>query len=150
VLSIRPAQLDERRALEDLQRRASLAREEYRELLLAHPDAIELPCAHFSAGCVLVAERDGAVVGFGVVLPREDGGADLDGLFVEPALWRKGIGAHLVAEAARQASADGATSLHVVANPTAEAFYLACGFEFAAEAHTRFGIARTMRKRLRI
>ncbi len=119
VLSIRAAHLDEREELEDLQRRASIAGEEYRDLLLAHPDAIELPREHITAGRVLVAEQKGAIVGFSVVLPREDDDADLDGLFVEPSSWRQGIGKQLVAEAARQATADGASMLHVVANPTA-------------------------------
>lgn len=44
-LAIRIAARDEKKLLEDLQWRASLVWEEYREALLAHPDAIELPLA---------------------------------------------------------------------------------------------------------
>jgi GNAT superfamily N-acetyltransferase len=52
-----------------------------------------------------------------VVLPRPDGDAELDGLFVEPGLWKRGIGRLLVRHAERQAMGEGATSLCVVANP---------------------------------
>lgn len=131
-----------------MQRRASLAWEEYREALLAHPDAIEVPMEQIAGGRVRVAERDGAVLGFSILLPRDDGAAELDGLFVDPKAWRSGIGTQLVREAQRRASAEGATSLHVLANPRAEAFYSACGFEFFGLEETRFGPARTMRKAL--
>jgi N-acetylglutamate synthase-like GNAT family acetyltransferase len=93
-----------------------------------------------------VAERDGEIVGFSAVLPRPDRSVEVDGLFVEPTAWRQSIGAHLIRDAERRARLDGATSLHVIANPTAEKFYIACGFTFEAEEKTRFGVARTMRK----
>lgn len=95
-----------------------------------------------------MAERDGKVVGFSVVLPRGDGDAELDGLFVDPVAWRNGIGKLLVREAARRAALEGAKALHVTANPLAEPFYLACGFVFAGLAQTRFQVARTMQKML--
>src|SRR5271166_3070750 len=85
-LSFRPAIPAERTALEDLQRRASLVREEYRDALLENP-------------------------------------AELDGLFVEPKVWRRGIGRGLLEEAQAFASADGAMTLFVVANPRAQNFY---------------------------
>src|SRR5881392_1802160 len=93
---IRPAVMSERQALESLQRRASLNNPGDREVLLANPDAIELPPDQIAAGQVFVAERDGAIVGFSAVLPREDPETDLDGLFVEPHLWGHGIGRLLV------------------------------------------------------
>src|SRR5260370_15085811 len=82
-LTIRIAARDEKKLLEDLQWRASLVWEEYREALLAHPDAIELPLEHLDAGHTYVTERSGQILGFRVVVPRPDGDADLDGLFVE-------------------------------------------------------------------
>jgi hypothetical protein len=45
ALTIRLANPDEREALEELQRRASLALPDYREQLQANPDAIHLPPA---------------------------------------------------------------------------------------------------------
>jgi GNAT superfamily N-acetyltransferase len=148
VLSIRQAELHEREALRQLQYRASLVWDEYRELLLADPDAIDIPVGEFAAGRIFVAERDGVAVGFAVTLQREDGDSELDGLFVEPGAWRTGIGTVLVHEAQRRAAGEGAALLHVIANPLAEAFYLACGFAFSGAVQTRFGAARTMKKLL--
>jgi GNAT superfamily N-acetyltransferase len=145
-IAIRAAAPHEREALEALQRRASLVWEDYREQLLANPDAIELPAEQIAEGRVFVAETDGQLAGFGVVLPREDGEAELDGLFVEPDGWGKGVGRRLIEEAARRAAALGARWLCVTANPRAEGFYLACGFELSGQAETQFGPARTMRK----
>jgi GNAT superfamily N-acetyltransferase len=104
ALTIRVARPEEREALEDLQRRASLELPDYRAQLEAHPDAIHLPPAQIANGQVYVAELDGEPAGFFALV-----GAELDGLFVEPALWRRGIGRALVQraihEARRKASA---------------------------------------------
>jgi GNAT superfamily N-acetyltransferase len=145
---IRRATRQEREELENLQRRASLVWEEYREALVAHPDAIELPLEPIETGRTYVAVRCGEIVGFSVVLPRRDGDADLDGLFVEPTFWKQGIGRRLIREAERLAASEGAASLCVVANPRAQGFYAACAFELVGEESTRFGVGLTMRKRL--
>jgi GNAT superfamily N-acetyltransferase len=147
-ITLRPARPDERQALEDLQRRASLVWDAYRAQLLAHPEAIHLPADQIAAGGVCVAESSGDILGFSVVLPRDDGDAELDGLFVEPSAWRNGIGRALVEAASRRAACDGALALHVTSNPLAEEFYHACGFSYSGEAQTRFGPARTMSKLL--
>jgi GNAT superfamily N-acetyltransferase len=136
----------ERSALEELQRRASLMSEEDRDALLAHPDAIELPLEQITAGRTIVAENVDELLGFAVVLQRDDGDAELDGLFVEPAQWRRGIGRALVAEAERLAARDGAASLWVIANTSALDFYGACGFVTVGEVATRFRPAPRMRK----
>lgn len=146
--TLRRARPAERQALEDLQRRASLAWEEYREALLAHPDAIALPLAQIEAGRVVVAEAGGVLLGFAVVLPRADGKAELDGLFVEPDHWRRGLGSRLVAAAEAMAAAGGAEALCVVANPRAEGFYAGCGFRVTGTDTTRFGPALLMEKAL--
>jgi GNAT superfamily N-acetyltransferase len=138
----------ERSALEDLQRRASLIWEEDRDALLAHPDAIELPLEQITDGRTIVAESVGELIGFAVVLPREDGDAELDGLFVEPTHWRHGIGRALVDEVERMALADGAASLWVTANTRALGFYDSCGFVTVGEVATRFRPAPKMRKTL--
>jgi GNAT superfamily N-acetyltransferase len=122
--------------------------EEYRAALLAHPDAIELPDKQIEDGRAIVAETDNKVVGFAVVLPRPDGDADLDGLFVEPSIWRAGVGTRLIRDAGLLALAAGAKVLHVVANPRAVGFYMSCGFVPTGEESTRFGIGLTMRKDL--
>ena len=89
---------------------------EYREQLEAHPDAIELPIEQVERGDVLVAEIDGDIAGFAALE-----GGELDGLFVEPARWREGIGRALVEAAVQEARRRG-LSLTVTAGPGARAF----------------------------
>jgi GNAT superfamily N-acetyltransferase len=147
-VSIRLAVGSEQCALEALQWRASLMNEAHREALLAHPDAIELPIAQIEAGRVFVAERDGAILGFSVVLPRNDGDAELDGLFVEPSAWRHGIGRKLVEAAGAFACSGGSSALYVIGDPHSAGFYYGCGFELLGKAETRFGPGLLMRKSL--
>jgi GNAT superfamily N-acetyltransferase len=124
--------------LEALQRRASMALPEYRAQLEAHPDAIELPAEQIEQGQMIVAELDGRVAGFAAVV-----GGELDGLFVEPDLWRRGIGAALVEEATHEARQRGFT-LAVTAIPGVGEFYERCGFSVEGEVQTRFGPALRM------
>ena len=147
-ISIRPARLDEQSMLEALQRRASLGNPGDRDVLLANPEAISLPIDQIVAGCVFVADCNGVVAGFAAVLPRPDGGAELDALFVEPHLWKQGIGRRLVDYCADVARARAARFLHVVGNPHAEGFYAACGFRVTGRVDTRFGVGLTMQRKL--
>ena len=140
---LRLAQIEELGELEDLQRRSSLALDEYREALLAHPDAIALPAEQIERGEVVVAELEGRIAGFAVILDQE-GMAELDGLFVEPELWRRGIGSALVEEAVHDARSRGLSLMTVVANPGAREFYERCGFTLEGAAETRFGPALRM------
>ncbi|HVM22123.1 MAG TPA: GNAT family N-acetyltransferase [Sphingomicrobium sp.] len=135
---IRPAQPGERLELEELQRRASLELTDYREQLLASPDAVHLPPAQIANGQVIVAEVNGHVAGFAAVV-----GGGLDGLFVEPELWGRGIGRALVDAATHEARKRG-LSLSVIANPGARGFYERCGFVVEGEEPTRFGPALKM------
>src|SRR5215472_8446746 len=100
---IRQAAVSEQKDLEDLQLRASLTNAGDRDALLAHPDAIELPLAQIAAGGVFVAEWNGAIVGFAAVEPRADGESELDALFVDPHMRRRGIARLLVAHCAEVA-----------------------------------------------
>ncbi len=140
-LVVRPAKSGEKDVLEHLQRRASLAWDDYQKALVENPDAIDLPQEQIDAGHVLVCEKDGAVAGFAVVLPCDDGGAELDGLFVEPQIWRSGIGRTLLRAATAVALQRGAKTLHVIANPRALDFYQTCGFTSVETMETRFGPA---------
>ena len=137
---IRLARPEEREQLEALQWRASLANEADRPHLEAHPDAIDLPAAQIANGQVWVAELDGNIAGFAALLDGE-----LDGLFVEPELWRCGVGAALVETATHEARRNG-LALSVIANPAARGFYERCGFSLEGEAQTRFGPALRMTK----
>ena len=119
-----------------------------RDELLAHPELVEVPIEHLSAETCVVIELDGAPAGFATVLPRPDGDAELDGLFVLPERQRLGFGRALVAEAAQLARAMGATTLHVIANEDANAFYRAVGFAQTGTAPTALKPAPKMELRL--
>ena len=138
AVALRLARLEEHDALEELQRRASLQLKEFRKQLLANPDAIHLPPAQIANGQVIVAELDGEVAGFAALV-----GGELDGLFVEPDLWRRGIGRALVNAAAHEARRKGLT-LTVIANPGVRLFYESCGLTIEGETQTRFGPALKM------
>ena len=138
----------EQKALEAIQWRASLNNPGDRDHLLANPDAIELPLAQITAGGVFVAELNNSIKGFAAILPRADADAELDALFVEPDVWRQGIGRALVDYCSRAARAAGAASLHVVGNPHAEGFYTSCGFTVVGTQQTRFGVGLLMKRGL--
>jgi GNAT superfamily N-acetyltransferase len=145
---VRPALASEREQLEGIQRRASLNNPGDRDALLAHPDAIELPGEQIEKGGVFVAEVAGAVIGFAAILPRPDGDSELDALFVEPHSWRQGVGRALVEHCSSAARSLGSRALHVIGNPHAERFYLACGFRIRAVTRTRFGDGLLMQRAL--
>lgn len=144
-IQIRAARPADRDALIALMRRASLANPGDREALLAHPDAVDVPVEQLRADATCIAELGGVAGGFAVVLPRPDGEAELDGLFVDPHLWRSGVGRMLVAQACELARGMGSDYLNVVANPHALGFYRAVGFLDIGAAETRFGPALLMR-----
>lgn len=144
-LLIRAAVASEQKQLEDLQLRASLTNEGDRDALLAHPDAIEMPLTQIAAGGVFVAEHNGIIVGFAAVEPREDGESELDALFVDPNMRRRGIARLLIEHCAGVARSRKSTALCVVGNPHAKDFYTACGFTLMGMAETRFGPGLLMR-----
>ena len=143
---IRRAQIPEQKNLEELERRAGLANRGDREAILAHPEIIEVPLEQIAAGDVFVLEANGIVAGFASVKSRQDGDTDLDGLFVDPVMQRRGYGRLLVEHCAAVARARGSRYLHVIGNLHAEAFYLATGFDRLGPCETRFGPALLMRK----
>jgi GNAT superfamily N-acetyltransferase len=146
VIRIRPARPEDRDTLGALKLRSSLAWGDHVEALRALPEARQVPAEHLLS--VFVAELDGKITGFATVLPRGDGEAELEDLFVDPDSWRRGIGARLVAEAERRAAAFGALALHVIAGERARAFYERCGFRVTGTAMTALAPALGMRKEL--
>ena len=148
MMIVRSALVSERKYLEALQWRASLENPGDSEALRANPDAIELPVGQIEGGGVFVAELDEVVVGFAAILPRDDGDSELDALFVEPAVWRRGIGRALIQRCCLAATAAGCRSLRVVGNPHAEAFYRSCDFEVVGTQETRFGVGILMKRSL--
>ena len=145
MIEIRVALPGEVGALEAVQMRASLANPGDRDAILAHPDAVSIPLEQFTNGWVFAAVDDDQVIGFAAVFPRADGDWELDGLFVEPTVWRSGVGRQLVEYAATYTAAAGSSALRVIGNPHAEAFYHACGFTTVGAGDTRFGPSILMR-----
>jgi N-acetylglutamate synthase-like GNAT family acetyltransferase len=107
-----------------------------------------VPAQYIEDGGVFVAEAAGSVRGFATILPTGDGNVELDALFVEPDVWRRGIGSSLMKRCISEAHATGAITLHVVGNPHAEGFYRKCGFEVVGERMMRFGTGLVMKGRL--
>ena len=139
---IRLARPNERMDLEELQHRSSRAHPAYREQLDANPEAIDLPLAQIERGEVSVAESVDGIAGFAVVVIQADS-AEIDGLFVEPGLWRRGVGSALIDAATHEARNVG-LSLTVVAAPEAVGFYEKHGFTAEGGVETRFGPAVRM------
>lgn len=129
---IRPARAEEQLVVHELQRRA------WEHPLEPHLDSLDPPSVQTARREVLVAERDGRVVGFAAL----DGG-DLRGLFVEPADRRQGIGSALVDSAVHEARRRG-LSLTVLADPQVAAFFQRCGFALEEEASASSGPAVRM------
>ena len=97
---------------------------------------------------MIVVEHWGAPAGFAVVVPREDGNANLDGPFVEPDLWRGGFGRKLVEEAAHFATILEASLLIVAASTKSTQFYAKCGFKPSGTASTPEGPVALMQRSL--
>jgi GNAT superfamily N-acetyltransferase len=136
----------DKQELEDLQRRASLVADDYREQLLANPEVIEVPLRQLDLGYVLAASRGGRFTGFAAIELNADGSAELDGLFVEPARWRQGVATRLIASIEQLARDLGSDVLHVTANPNALGFYTQVGFVKVGSTATLFGPADRMLK----
>ncbi len=116
----------------------------YREQILAHPDAIEIPVAAVASGHARVAMLAERMVGFSIVLPLAERLAELDGLFVEPEFKRRGLGRALLQDAFSMARARGVRRIEVTSNLEAVGFYEKIGFVADGPAPTRFGPALRM------
>jgi GNAT superfamily N-acetyltransferase len=140
-LDIRLARPDDRTDLIELQRRASLAIEgdEVRQQLIDNPGIIDLDPEMIARNEVFVAEIGGRLVGFATIIAHEGNDAELEGIFVDPAEWRKGIGLALMHQIEREAAAWGASRLHVIASRRVESFYARAGFVVVGEAKTELG-----------
>lgn len=103
-LNIRMAHPDDRLNLSELKRRASLVGETGNVLqsLLEDPALTDIDEELLANNEVIVAEIGATIVGF-VSLSAQDGNdAEIQDMFVEPSLWRKGIGRELMYAAERK------------------------------------------------
>ena len=143
VPQFRRASPDEISLLEELQRRTAMI-SDYREEILAHPDAVEISLQAVVDGHARVALLANKVIGFSMVLPSGDGRAELDGLFVEPEFMRRGVGRALLEDACSIARAQGVHRLDVTSNRRAVGFYERLGFVADGPIATRFETALRM------
>jgi GNAT superfamily N-acetyltransferase len=85
---------------------------------------------------VYVHETGDGIAGFYTLLPHEDGTAELDDLFVDPAAIGQGVGRRLWEHAVALAREMGARELVFQSDPHAEGFYQAMGAERAGESES--------------
>jgi GNAT superfamily N-acetyltransferase len=88
------------------------------ELQVSAEQILRLPC--------FVIDQEGRPAGFYCLAPASRTWR-LQGLWVDPGLWRRGLGGRLMAHACDWARRRGAVALSIDADPHAEAFYLRCG-----------------------
>lgn len=145
LVRIRAGSVTDLPALRALFRRSSLHNEGDRELLLAHPEALELSDAGITEGRTRVAVRaDNTIVGFITTLALGESVLEIEDLFVEPNWMRKGVASHLVEDLIAAALRSGVRRIEVTANPHANAFYRSVGFIRDHDTETQFGPAPRM------
>jgi GNAT superfamily N-acetyltransferase len=112
-------------------------------LLLARPEFLVFAGDGIAAGrtrvAVAGAQAPGRVVGFATVSLDDDGGPDLEDLFVDPGWRRRGVARQLVLDIARAARGVGYQRLSVTGNPHALDFYRAAGFVEIDHVATELG-----------
>lgn len=138
-VDIRLARADDRQDLVALLWRSALSWEAVRQDLLDNPELVDVDPELIARNQVFVAAEGGRILGFATIVPHEGDDAELDGIFVEPSAWRRGIGTALLRQIEREARAWGANRLHVTAGANAEGFYAANGFTRTGEQRMTFG-----------
>jgi ribosomal protein S18 acetylase RimI-like enzyme len=143
-LEVRDATPADLPALQDVYRRSSLSNEGDRANLLAHPETLVLSDRAIREGRTRAAiSAGGDIIGF-ITIAMADRALEVDDLFVDPDVMRRGVGRRLVDDAVDIAVDRGVARLEVTANPHALAFYLRVGFVVDHEVATRFGPALRM------
>ena len=141
---IRDAVLADMAALQGVFRRASLSNEGYREVLLAHPEVLQLADQAVTEGRTRAAVVEGVIVGFASWLDTGEA-VEVEDLFVDPGWMGHGIGRALMTDLIALVRSRGIRLVEVTANDHALAFYHKVGFVVTGEEQTRFGSAPRMR-----
>ncbi|SDY97787.1 Acetyltransferase (GNAT) domain-containing protein [Amycolatopsis xylanica] len=131
-IRLRPAEPHEADAITALARRSKAHwgysqefLDRVRDILVVHPEQIH-------DDRVVVADRDGALLGFYRIDGKPPSG-ELADLFLDPASIGTGLGRRLWEHALAAAKAQGFESLDLEADPNAEPFYLHMGAERTGE-----------------
>ena len=127
VVEIRTAVETDLPRLQAVFRDSSWSNEGDRQLLVEHPEFLELSPDPVRQGRTRVAAIDGHIVGF-ASLADATGHLELEDLFVDPAFMRRGVGRALVRDVAEQARRLGVSHVEVEANDHSLRFYEAVGF----------------------
>ena len=106
------------------------------EFLAACRDDLTISADEIENSPVYVCDGGDAPLGFYRLLLRDDGVAELDDLFVEPAAMGQGIGRSLWRHAVATATNLGASEMVWQSDPQAEGFYLAMGARRAGESES--------------
>ena len=129
--------------LQEIFRAASLSNVDDAPLLLAHPEYLDFTGEGIADGRTRVATTaagdDDRIRGFATVAVDQDGGLELEDLFVDPGWRRRGIARELVLDLATAARRDGHQRLGVTGNPHALCFYRSVGFVEDGPAATELG-----------
>jgi GNAT superfamily N-acetyltransferase len=96
------------------------------EQIVAWRDDLTVSAASIARWPTFVAELDGRIAGF-TQLSEAGGEIELEHMWVRPAAMGRGAGRALLDRATAHARAAGRATLHIDADPNAEAFYVACG-----------------------
>lgn len=132
-VAIRDAVEHDVEELRTIFRDASLTNEGDRPLFAQHPEFLHWSGDSVAQGRTVVAEVDvpagRRLAGFASTAPgRVAGALELEDLFVDPALMRRGVARALIAALVERARASGVSRLEVDANDHALAFYEQVGF----------------------
>jgi GNAT superfamily N-acetyltransferase len=103
------------------------------EFLAACRGDLTLSAEDVASSTVYVCDGVDAPVGFYRLLLQDDGVAELDALFVEPAAMGQGVGWSLWQHAVATATKLGCSEMLWQSDPQAEGFYLAMGAQRAGE-----------------
>jgi len=122
VVEIRTAVESDLPRLRAVFRDSSWSNEGNRELLVEHPEFLELSADAVREGRTRAAAINGNIVGF-ASLADATGRLELEDLFVDPAFMRQGVGRALIRDVAEQARRRGVRRVEVDANDHALRFY---------------------------
>jgi GNAT superfamily N-acetyltransferase len=130
---VRPARPEEADALSALCKRSKAHWGYDAEFMRLSGASLTISAALIESGRVLVAD-DGRLLGIASLDPLVDGVWDLLHMFVDPRAIGRGVGRELFAAICELARSNGATTLSIMADPHAEAFYRRMGAVRAGDA----------------
>jgi ribosomal protein S18 acetylase RimI-like enzyme len=144
TIHVRDADPRDEAALARIFREASLSNVGDRDALLAHPEALTLSVDLASGRTRVATDANGTVLGFATPRHTGPGVLELDDLFVDPKVMRKGVARHLILRIATEAEREYVARIDVTANMHAFGFYDAVGFVVGSLVDTEFGAGQRM------